>query len=183
VLAASQRLIRGGSAGTTPRAASAGRPAAAAATDATAASEPTTEEHSEPGFELVCPICTQQPFHLARQPIRQVQRVAISSTTHHSRGPTPTENLHPLANVWCHDCSRLGLSCPRCGRTFAGDAAYLDLTLTSGAPPSVYQRQSSWPGTQIFRSGLVSFVYERGWRQGFATYGFPGPDKEFDLGG
>ena len=31
------------------------------------------------------------------------------------------------------------------------------------------------------RSPLVSFVYERGWRQGFSWGGFPGEAKEFDL--
>ncbi len=27
----------------------------------------------------------------------------------------------------------------------------------------------------------MSFVYERGWRQGFAWAGFPGADKEYDI--
>lgn len=30
----------------------------------------------------------------------------------------------------------------------------------------------------FFRSPLVSFVYERGWRQNFNRSGFPGPDEE-----
>lgn len=30
----------------------------------------------------------------------------------------------------------------------------------------------------MFRSPLVSFLYERGWRQNFARSGFPGPDEE-----
>lgn len=33
----------------------------------------------------------------------------------------------------------------------------------------------------VHRQPLVSFAYERGWRQGFAAAGFPGPDKEFDM--
>lgn len=28
---------------------------------------------------------------------------------------------------------------------------------------------------------MISFVYERGWRQGFAWAGFPGVDKEFGM--
>jgi hypothetical protein len=28
------------------------------------------------------------------------------------------------------------------------------------------------------RSPIVSFVYERGWRQNFESSGFPGPDEE-----
>ncbi|EFN50565.1 hypothetical protein CHLNCDRAFT_136276 [Chlorella variabilis] len=72
------------------------------------------------------------------------------------------------------------LSCPRCNRTFASTPTYADLTLTSGIQQKAYQ-QSWWGGTTIFRSPLVSFVYERGWRQGFAWAGFPGADKEFEL--
>lgn len=37
------------------------------------------------------------------------------------------------------------------------------------------------PGTSTFQNPLVSFVYERGWRQSFAASGFPGPDEEFGL--
>ena len=28
---------------------------------------------------------------------------------------------------------------------------------------------------------MISFIYERGWRQNFAQAGFPGPEKEFDM--
>jgi ubiquinone/menaquinone biosynthesis C-methylase UbiE len=33
----------------------------------------------------------------------------------------------------------------------------------------------------LFTNPSVSFAYERGWRQGFASAGFPGPDKEAEL--
>merc|ERR1711965_632186 len=33
--------------------------------------------------------------------------------------------------------------------------------------------------TDTFRNPFVAFVYERGWRQGFANAGFPGGDEEF----
>ncbi|KAK9814213.1 hypothetical protein WJX72_002366 [[Myrmecia] bisecta] len=72
------------------------------------------------------------------------------------------------------------LSCQRCARTFSGNKRYIDLTLTSGLQPGVYQ-QSFWGGVTIFQSPLVSFVYERGWRQGFAWAGFPGADEEFQM--
>jgi len=36
-------------------------------------------------------------------------------------------------------------------------------------------------GTSTFQNPLVSFAYERGWRQQFASSGFPGPDEEFRL--
>eukprot|EP00188_Purpureofilum_apyrenoidigerum_P001826 Plantae.Rhodophyta-Purpureofilum_apyrenoidigerum.ctg20514.p1 GENE.Plantae.Rhodophyta-Purpureofilum_apyrenoidigerum.ctg20514~~Plantae.Rhodophyta-Purpureofilum_apyrenoidigerum.ctg20514.p1 ORF type:complete len:328 (+),score=30.00 Plantae.Rhodophyta-Purpureofilum_apyrenoidigerum.ctg20514:104-985(+) len=32
---------------------------------------------------------------------------------------------------------------------------------------------------EMFRLPLVSWLYERGWRNNFRLYGFPGPDKEF----
>ncbi|KAG2437293.1 hypothetical protein HXX76_005951 [Chlamydomonas incerta] len=73
-----------------------------------------------------------------------------------------------------------GLYCNRCVRTFPASPAYLDLTLTAGIKQKVYN-QRSWGGTELFRSPLISFVYERGWRQGFAWAGFPGADAEYDI--
>ncbi|KAI3430392.1 hypothetical protein D9Q98_004987 [Chlorella vulgaris] len=72
------------------------------------------------------------------------------------------------------------LHCCRCNRTFATTATYADLTLTSGIQQKAY-KPSFWGGVSIFRSPLVSAVYERGWRQGFAWAGFPGADKEYEL--
>lgn len=37
------------------------------------------------------------------------------------------------------------------------------------------------PMRDLFTSPSVSFAYERGWRQGFASAGFPGPDKEYEM--
>lgn len=37
------------------------------------------------------------------------------------------------------------------------------------------------PMRDLFTSPQVSFLYERGWRQGFAAAGFPGADKEYEL--
>jgi ubiquinone/menaquinone biosynthesis C-methylase UbiE len=37
------------------------------------------------------------------------------------------------------------------------------------------------PMRDLFTSPSVSFAYERGWRQGFASAGFPGADKEYEL--
>mmetsp|Transcript_5371 Transcript_5371/g.14464 ORF Transcript_5371/g.14464 Transcript_5371/m.14464 type:complete len:351 (-) Transcript_5371:679-1731(-) len=72
------------------------------------------------------------------------------------------------------------LNCRRCSRSFDSSPSYVDLTLTSGLKPKVYNRRE-WGGTELFRSPLVSFVYERGWRQGFAWAGFPGEEKEFEM--
>lgn len=38
------------------------------------------------------------------------------------------------------------------------------------------------PMRDLFTSPAVSYAYERGWRQNFATAGFPGPDQEATLG-
>lgn len=70
--------------------------------------------------------------------------------------------------------------CGRCGRSFEAKGQYLDLTLTSGVAQQVYE-QKMWQGTELFRQPLVSFVYERGWRQNFAGAGFPGAEKEFEM--
>ncbi len=37
------------------------------------------------------------------------------------------------------------------------------------------------PMRDLFTSPAVSYAYERGWRQGFASAGFPGPDVEADM--
>jgi ubiquinone/menaquinone biosynthesis C-methylase UbiE len=37
------------------------------------------------------------------------------------------------------------------------------------------------PMRDLFTSPSVSFAYERGWRQNFATAGFPGPDREAEM--
>mmetsp|Transcript_14219 Transcript_14219/g.38134 ORF Transcript_14219/g.38134 Transcript_14219/m.38134 type:complete len:361 (+) Transcript_14219:75-1157(+) len=37
------------------------------------------------------------------------------------------------------------------------------------------------PATTIFMSPLVSYAYERGWRQQFEEAGFPGPAREFEM--
>lgn len=42
-----------------------------------------------------------------------------------------------------------------------------------------YEEASRGPGVDVFQSPLVSFLYERGWRQSFARAGFPGVEREF----
>ena len=37
------------------------------------------------------------------------------------------------------------------------------------------------PMRDLFTSPAVSYAYERGWRQGFASAGFPGPDVEASM--
>ncbi|MCI16057.1 S-adenosylmethionine-dependent methyltransferase, partial [Trifolium medium] len=52
---------------------------------------------------------------------------------------------------------------------------YLDLTVTSGLRDYIEVQPVR---TELFRSPLVSFLYERGWRQNFRQSGFPGLDEE-----
>ncbi|MEW5309021.1 MAG: hypothetical protein WDW38_000934 [Sanguina aurantia] len=74
----------------------------------------------------------------------------------------------------------MGLTCGRCSRTFNADSRYVDLTLTSGIKQKAFQ-QKEWFGTELFRSPVLSFVYERGWRQSFQFAGFPGVDRETEM--
>ena len=69
--------------------------------------------------------------------------------------------------------SQARLFCQRCSRSYISDDLFTDLTLES--LPGAEYREQYWGGTQIFRSPVVSWLYERGWRQNFAGFGFPGP--------
>ncbi|KAJ0491005.1 hypothetical protein HanHA300_Chr12g0461991 [Helianthus annuus] len=53
---------------------------------------------------------------------------------------------------------------------------HLDLTLIAGAKEYVEAQPSR---TELFRSPLVSFLYERGWRQNFNLTGFLVPKRRF----
>ncbi|KAL4311996.1 hypothetical protein GQ457_01G011600 [Hibiscus cannabinus] len=70
------------------------------------------------------------------------------------------------------------LQCNTCKKAYFGNETHLDLVATSGFK----QYDESMPlATEIFRSPMISFLYERGWRQNFIFGGFPGPEKEFNL--
>ncbi|KAH9310697.1 hypothetical protein KI387_025732, partial [Taxus chinensis] len=74
--------------------------------------------------------------------------------------------------------SRSGFQCKSCRKAFSSSDVYLDLTITGGSSAYDEYRPVS---TEMFRNPVLSFVYERGWRQSFATGGFPGPDEEFKM--
>ncbi|KAH7299824.1 hypothetical protein KP509_24G031400 [Ceratopteris richardii] len=74
--------------------------------------------------------------------------------------------------------SRSAFKCENCKKAFSTREVFLDLTVTAGS--NEYQEVPP-AGTELFRNPLVSFVYERGWRQNFARSGFPGPDEEVKL--
>lgn len=72
-----------------------------------------------------------------------------------------------------HPCrSQARLFCQRCARSYVSDDLFTDLTLE--ALPGAEYKEQYWGGTQIFRSPVVSWLYERGWRQNFSGFGFPG---------
>ncbi|CAA0819950.1 Uncharacterized methyltransferase -chloroplastic [Striga hermonthica] len=73
---------------------------------------------------------------------------------------------------------RSGFKCKKCNKSYSSKSIYLDLTVTSGTKE---YNEFKPTGTELFRSPLVSFVYERGWRQNFSRSGFPGPDEEFNM--
>ena len=75
------------------------------------------------------------------------------------------------------------------GAAYAVKQRYVDLLPSSGraAPLSIDELQAelldAWESrtqTQLFRSPLTSFLYERGWRDGFKNAGFPGIEKEYE---
>ncbi|KAJ8433759.1 hypothetical protein Cgig2_025922 [Carnegiea gigantea] len=70
------------------------------------------------------------------------------------------------------------LECNTCKKVFYGNDSYVDLTAASG----VKNYSESMPlATEFFRTPIIGFLYERGWRQNFGFGGFPGPEKEFEL--
>lgn len=73
---------------------------------------------------------------------------------------------------------RCGFKCSTCNKTYSSKNIYLDLTVTAAAKD---YNEFKPAGTELFRSPLVSFLYERGWRQNFNRSGFPGPDEEFNM--
>ncbi|CAN4113112.1 unnamed protein product [Withania somnifera] len=73
---------------------------------------------------------------------------------------------------------RSGFKCRKCNKSYSSKDIYLDLTVTSGTK----QYNEVKPArSELFRSPVVSFLYERGWRQNFNRSGFPGPDEEFKM--
>ncbi|KMZ67702.1 putative methyltransferase, chloroplastic [Zostera marina] len=87
----------------------------------------------------------------------------------------PFQNIPNDRSSSAHSAS---LECNTCKKSYKGNGTYLDLIVTSG---SEEYTESVPPSTELFRTPLVSFLYERGWRQNFIIGGFPGPEKEFEM--
>ncbi|KHG21340.1 hypothetical protein F383_03824 [Gossypium arboreum] len=73
---------------------------------------------------------------------------------------------------------RSGFKCKKCNKSFSSKDVFLDLTVTAGLRNYTEVKPVR---TELFRSPLVSFLYERGWRQNFNLSGFPGADEEFRM--
>ncbi|OVA12478.1 Methyltransferase type 11 [Macleaya cordata] len=73
---------------------------------------------------------------------------------------------------------RSAFKCQKCNKSYSSKDFFLDLTVTSGTKDYTEFYPTR---TELFRSPLVSFLYERGWRQNFNRSGFPGPDEEFKM--
>ncbi|CAN4103600.1 unnamed protein product [Withania somnifera] len=73
---------------------------------------------------------------------------------------------------------RSGFKCRKCNKSYSSKDIFLDLTVTSGTKQYTEVKPAR---SELFRSPVVSFLYERGWRQNFNRSGFPGPDEEFKM--
>ncbi|WZZ07239.1 hypothetical protein YC2023_093160 [Brassica napus] len=74
-----------------------------------------------------------------------------------------------------YPASATHLQCKYCKKSYSANETHLDLTVASGT------KQYTEPlplSIELYRNPLVSFLYERGWRQNFMWGGFPGPEKE-----
>ncbi|CAD5172759.1 unnamed protein product [Musa acuminata subsp. malaccensis] len=74
--------------------------------------------------------------------------------------------------------SASNLECHTCKKDYQNNGIYLDLAVASGSKDYAETMPAM---TELFRSPLVSFLYERGWRQNFVWGGFPGPEREFEM--
>ncbi|GAB2289114.1 hypothetical protein Dimus_023416 [Dionaea muscipula] len=73
---------------------------------------------------------------------------------------------------------RSGFQCGTCNKSYSSKNIYLDLTVTAGSEKYTEIQPTV---TELFQSPLVSFLYERGWRQSFSRSGFPGLEEEFNM--
>ncbi|CAH8309624.1 unnamed protein product [Eruca vesicaria subsp. sativa] len=86
-------------------------------------------------------------------------------------------NIHPHGSV---EAPAYGteLHCRTCKKSYSANETHLDLAVSSGIKHYTEPLPLS---IELFRNPLVSFLYERGWRQNFMWGGFPGPEKEFEM--
>jgi len=103
----------------------------------------------------------------------------------------PTERTPLRTEVAMYGNTRREARVSASGVRYPVNEAYVDLISTSGRSASsggltpaqladeVKEVFATRTQTQLFRSPLLGFLYERGWRQNFRNAGFPGIEKEF----
>ncbi|XP_058096772.1 uncharacterized methyltransferase At1g78140, chloroplastic isoform X2 [Magnolia sinica] len=133
------------------------------------------------------PNLTIRPLLLPK--IRASSAIAVETNTDPILNGNSNDSMDVLACPICYDqliwkgdpvasrasASRSKFQCRICKKAYVSDEAYLDLTITGSKEYNVFDPSA----TEFFRSPLVSFLYERGWRQNFVWGGFPGPEKEY----
>ncbi|KAF8697399.1 hypothetical protein HU200_035997 [Digitaria exilis] len=83
----------------------------------------------------------------------------------------------PLVGASDQSGDTSSLECSSCKKVYPNKQDYWDLTVAVGST----EYSESMPAiTELFRTPLVSFLYERGWRQNFKWGGFPGLEREFE---
>ncbi|CAO2841094.1 unnamed protein product [Amaranthus hypochondriacus] len=135
------------------------------------------------------------PFYLHRFPSRNPIQLRASAATldlPKTTSATSAEQKEILSCPICYEplirrgpsglnleaIYRSGFKCQTCNKSYSSKNIYLDLTVTASSEEYAEKTPTS---TELFRSPVVSFLYERGWRQNFNRSGFPGPEEEFKM--
>ncbi|KAK8550164.1 hypothetical protein V6N12_038891 [Hibiscus sabdariffa] len=147
-----------------------------------------------PCFSHGFPFRPSPSLHLSSQPFRFIVRansaVAVEPDLRSQQNQTVETEL--FSCPVCYDplirkgppglnldaIYRSGFKCKKCNKSYSSKDVYLDLTVTAGLRSYTEVKPAR---TELFRSPLVSFLYERGWRQNFNLSGFPGADEEFRM--
>ncbi|XP_062196138.1 uncharacterized methyltransferase At1g78140, chloroplastic isoform X3 [Phragmites australis] len=85
---------------------------------------------------------------------------------------------YPFASASDQSTVASSLECSTCKKIYPNKQDYWDLTVAVG---STEYSESMPAATEFFRTPLISFLYERGWRQNFIWGGFPGLEREFEM--
>merc|ERR1711871_1741055 len=131
---------------------------------------------------MTCPVCSEVlDFEVKSEGgpvVGPPEKIACSSCKYEATNTSSFFDLTILPSEAIDPSSQLGPSVLDAfselaqGQAKSGEA--------SKASSSSY-KEKLWSVSQLFQSPVISYVYERGWRQGFDWAGFPGADKEFEI--
>lgn len=101
------------------------------------------------------------------QPLKKIQRFyGVSKKTYFESISTLNDDNYRNSNTYTYPI----IPCQ-----------YYDLTIPEEVNRPIYQQSiREIFNTNFFQTTLISSIYERGYRQNFVNFGFPGIDKEFD---